>query len=80
MYIYIYIEREREGERDAFAKVVNVINHNGMWNADLAGYFAMKRVQILDEADCISQNTNTLRKDMNPLILPPTMGIYPELK
>ena len=27
------------------------------------------RVQILDEADYISQNTNTLGKGMNPTIL-----------
>ena len=32
------------------------------------------RVQILDEADCISHNTNTLGKGMNPIILPPAMG------
>ena len=27
-----------------------------------------------DEADCISHSTNTLRKGMNPIILPPAMG------
>ena len=32
------------------------------------------RVQILDEADCISHSTNTLGKGMNPIILPPAMG------
>ena len=32
------------------------------------------RVQILDQADCISHNTNTLGKGMNPIILPPAMG------
>ena len=32
------------------------------------------RVQTLDEADCISQGTNTLWKGMNPIILPPAMG------
>ena len=32
------------------------------------------RVQILDEADCILHSTNTLRKGMNPIILPPAMG------
>ena len=31
------------------------------------------RVQILDENDCISHNTNTLGKGMNPIILPPAM-------
>ena len=31
------------------------------------------RVQILDEADCISQNTNTLGKGINPIILPPAI-------
>ena len=31
-------------------------------------------VQILDEADCISHNSNTPGKRMNPIILPPTMG------
>ena len=30
------------------------------------------RVQILDEAGCISHNTNTLAKGMNPAILPPS--------
>ena len=33
------------------------------------------RVQILDETDCISHSTNTLGKGMNPIILPPAMGI-----
>ena len=32
------------------------------------------QVQILDKVDCISQSTNTLRKGMNPIILPPAMG------
>ena len=32
------------------------------------------RVQNLDEADCISDSTNTLGKGMNPIILPPDMG------
>ena len=32
------------------------------------------RVQILDETDFISHNTNTLGKGMNPIILPPAMG------
>ena len=32
------------------------------------------RVQILDEIDCISHSTNTLREGMNPIILPPAMG------
>ena len=32
------------------------------------------RVQILDEADCISHSTKTLGKGMNPIILPPAMG------
>ena len=32
------------------------------------------RVQTLDEADCISQSTNTLGKGMNPIILSPAMG------
>ena len=27
-----------------------------------------------DETDCISHSTNTLGKDMNPIILPPAMG------
>ena len=31
-------------------------------------------VQILDKTDCISHCTNTLGKDMNPIILPPVMG------
>ena len=32
------------------------------------------RVQILDEADCISHCTNTLGKGMDPIILPPAMS------
>ena len=32
------------------------------------------KVQILDEADCISQSTYTLGKGMDPLIHPPAMG------
>ena len=32
------------------------------------------RVQILEEADCISYSTNTLKKGMNPIILSPAMG------
>ena len=32
------------------------------------------QVQILDETDCISHSTNTLRKGINPIILPPAMG------
>ena len=31
------------------------------------------RVQILDEVDCISYITDTIRKGMNPNILPPAM-------
>ena len=34
-----------------------------------------KRVQNLDETDCISHRTNTFGKGMNPIILPPAMGI-----
>ena len=32
------------------------------------------RVQILDEVAYISQSANSLRKGMNPTILPPAMG------
>ena len=32
------------------------------------------RVQILDEANCISHSTNTLGKGMNKIILPSAMG------
>ena len=32
------------------------------------------RVQILDEAVCISHSANILEKGMNPTILPPSMG------
>ena len=31
------------------------------------------RVQILDEAACISHSTNIFGKDMNPTIIPPAM-------
>ena len=30
--------------------------------------------KILDDVVCISHNTNTLGKGMNPIILPPAMG------
>ena len=33
------------------------------------------RVQIRDKTDCILHSTNTLGKGMNPIILPPAMGI-----
>ena len=32
------------------------------------------RVQILDQANCISHSTNTFGKGMNPIILPQAMG------
>ena len=32
------------------------------------------RVQIVNEADCISQSPNTFKKGMNLIILPPAMG------
>ena len=32
------------------------------------------RVQILDEADCISHSANNLGKGMNLIILPSAMG------
>ena len=32
------------------------------------------RVQILDETDCISHSSNTIRKGVNPIILLPAMG------
>ena len=34
----------------------------------------VNRVQILDEALCISHTVNTLSKGNNPNILPPAMG------
>ena len=34
------------------------------------------QIQILDEADCISYNTNSHGKGMNPTILPLAMGKY----
>ena len=36
--------------------------------------YTEKRVQILDEIDCISHSSNTLGKGMNPIILPPAIG------
>ena len=39
----------------------------------VVGMDTATRVQILDEIDCISHSTNTLRKDMNPIILPPAI-------
>ena len=35
---------------------------------------AATRVQILDETDDISHNTNTIGKGINPITLPPAMG------
>ena len=35
---------------------------------------AATRVQILDEADCISHNINSLQKDMKPSIIYLNMG------
>ena len=32
------------------------------------------RVQILEEAVCISRSANTIGKDMNPTILPQAIG------
>ena len=40
----------------------------------VAGYGHGDTSQILDLTDCISHNTNTLGKGMNPIILPPAMG------
>ena len=40
----------------------------------VVGMDTATRVQILDETDCISHNTNTLGKGMNPIILSPAMG------
>ena len=34
----------------------------------------VNRVQIQDESDCISYNSNTLGKCMNPIIRPPAIG------
>ena len=34
------------------------------------------QVQILGEADCISHNSNTLGKGMNPVILLPAMAKF----
>ena len=34
---------------------------------------SMTRVQILEEAVCISYNADNLGKDINPIILPPAM-------
>ena len=31
------------------------------------------RVQILNLADCVSHNSNTFGKDMNPIVLPPAL-------
>ena len=44
---------------------------NVQWRKQQAG-----NIQDLDEAVCISHNTNTLWKGMNPIILPPPMGKY----
>ena len=36
--------------------------------------YTATRIQILDETNCISHCTNTLRKGMNSIILLPVMG------
>ena len=60
-----------------FFKLVSVeyINHDYICEGGARGVMviAATRVQILDEADCISHNTNTLGKGMNPIILPLAM-------
>ena len=33
-----------------------------------------RRLEFMDENDCISHSTNTLGNGMNPIILPPAMG------
>ena len=34
----------------------------------------LTRVQIMDKVDCILHSTNTVRKGMNPIIIPPATG------
>ncbi len=40
----------------------------------VVGMDTTTRVQIQDQANCISHSTNTLGKGMNPIILPRAMG------
>ena len=39
----------------------------------VVGIDTVTRIQILDQANCISHITNTLGKGINPIILPPAM-------
>ena len=36
--------------------------------------YTVNRLQHLDEAVCISDRANKIKKGMNPIILPPAMG------
>ena len=50
---------------------------NIFWEVPVLSSYEMNtatRVQILDDADCVLQNTNTIGKDMNLIILTPAMG------
>ena len=64
VYIYIYIYREREREREVF-----VVQR--LLSEDLD---TVTQIQILHEAVNISHSAYTLRKGMNPIILPQAMG------
>ena len=50
-------------------KSVQVVQRLSSWEMDMA-----TRVQILDEADCISLSIDTLGKGINPIILPLATG------
>ena len=52
---------------------MNLISIEAYWLSPLEMDTAT-RVQILDEADCISHSTNTLGKGMNLIILSSAMG------
>ena len=61
IYIYIYIKEPKT--------LIYLPYHKGHW----CEMDTVIRVQILDEAVCISHSANILGNDMNPTILPPVM-------
>ena len=73
--IGFYLRAQRIGSPKYFNDEFNHIENsflNLQWLSSQEMNTAI-RVQNLDETDCISHSTNTLEKDMNPIILPPAM-------
>ena len=62
IYIYIYIYIYIDSLRDALSVMIIIVGND-----------TVTRVQILDEAVCISHSSYTLKKGMHLLILPTFM-------